>query len=63
MRGFHYLLRETIFPVHALRMEISVASLMILSISLDFVARILVSCSWMQWPRFILCSVMGDLSR
>jgi hypothetical protein len=58
MKGFHDLLREK--PTSLLMLLrwslISIASMMILYIYLDLLDRILVLCSWIQWPRFMLCS-------
>jgi hypothetical protein len=52
--------RETILPVHVA--GISITSPMIQSMCLDVLARILVSCRWIQWCSFMLCSTTADLS-
>jgi hypothetical protein len=64
LRGFHLLFREKLS-----------SSLMLLGMKLDLCCFpgylvcacrlapwILVSCSWMLWLRFMLCSAMADLS-
>jgi hypothetical protein len=43
--------------------SISVTSLLVHSIHLDFLARILVSWNWMWWPRIMLYSDMADFTR
>jgi hypothetical protein len=64
MRGFHDLLREKSSSLLILLgwSLISVASLAIRSIYLDLLARMLVLCSWMRWPRFMVCSTTADFS-
>jgi hypothetical protein len=58
MKCFHDLLREK--PTSLLMLLrwslISIASMMILYIYLDLLDRILVLCSWIRWPRFMLSS-------
>jgi hypothetical protein len=39
-----------------------ITSLMIWSMHLDLLARMMVLYSWIQWPRFMLCSAMVDFS-
>jgi hypothetical protein len=41
--------------------SISIASLMTRSIRLDFLARMLVFCSCIRWPRLMLCSATADV--
>jgi hypothetical protein len=62
MRGFYDLLRDK--PSSLLLLSgwssMSIASLMIRSMHLDFLARILVLCRWIRWPRLMLCSATAD---
>lgn len=50
---------EAIFPFNIVGMKLNfIASLTIWSTCLDFLARILVFCSWMWWSAFMLCSAI-----
>jgi hypothetical protein len=63
MRGFHDLLREKLSSLLMLRQSsIPIASLVIQSMCLNFLARILVLCSWILQPRIMLCSATTDIS-
>jgi hypothetical protein len=51
------------FPVHVSRMDLDLHHFLDdLVHTSGFLAKIVVSCSWVQWPRFILCSAMSDFS-
>jgi hypothetical protein len=55
-KGFHYLLRENLSLLILFGWSlISFASLMILSMHLDFLDKILVSFIRIQWLRLMLC--------
>jgi hypothetical protein len=64
MRGFQDVLREK--PSSLFRLvgysSVFVTSLMIRSMRLNFLVRILVFYSCIQWPRLMLCSATADFS-
>lgn len=62
MRGFCDLLREQIFSLFMLLWlsSVSITFLMIQSMCLDHLARLLVLCNFMQWPKHMLGSAIAD---